>query len=265
MIKGLIAPDGQKIDFGDVRKSSPEIWGLAKFPIVTSIAESQREDNGFLHVTDLVYPVRQYWLKKRHDIYVPVDALVDRWIGDCVHKAIARTNIGSHELQLRMIIAGVAIVGQIDYKPADVTMIVDCKTCKEYKAGWIRKQGIEEIALDWSNQLNLYRLLCEKNNLPVISMQVVMILKDYSPSRKATAKSYSASPIVTVNVPIDFFIEDWITNRIKALQECKDLPDDELPLCPESSRGDKDILCQHYCDCASVCDYALALTEEIDF
>lgn len=264
MIKGLISPDGQKIDFRDIREHQ-DLFNVAEFPIIVSIADSQREDDGYLHVSDLVYPARQYWLKKRHDIYLPADALVDRWIGDCVHQAIARTNIGSHELKLRMIVDGVEIVGTLDYKPARITMIVDYKTCKEYKAGWIRKQGIEKIAPDWCNQLNMYRMLCERNDLPVESMQVVMILKDYSPSRKAKAKSYSASPIVTVDVPTNSFIEDFITSKITKMNQCKDLPDDELPLCPESSGGDKDILCQHYCDCRSACDYALQLNDEIEF
>lgn len=272
MIKG-ISFQGEQIDFGDIRKHQ-DLFDIAIFPIVTSIADNQRGFDGRLHVSDLLYPVRQYALKRNNYIYLPYDVLVDRWIGTCIHKDVARADVGVHETILQMTIGGIEIVGTVDYYKDKI--LADYKTCKTYKAGWIlngRKVrgkvvaiGIDEICPEWGTQANMYRLLCERNGLPVEGMKIVLILKDYSTSKETSArdagKDYVPSNIVEVQVSVDFFIEDLIINRIKKIKACQDLPNDELPLCPESSRGDKDILCQYYCDCASVCDYALQLNEE---
>lgn len=261
MIRG-IEIDGNNVDFKDV-VSENRLGAI--YPIVVSIAETQRE-NGMLHVGDLTASPRQYWLFKRYDLYLPYEALVDRWIGSCIHKAIQATGIGIHELQSHAEIAGVQVYGTVDFYDKKAKMIVDYKTCKQYMINWVmngrkdRKtgeltKGIGEWHPEWVEQLNMYKYLCETNDIPVEDMQIVMIAKDAG----------SKQAIQAVDVPVIEDIEQLMIDRITLLQSLKDAEDEDLPICKD--RWDKDLKCREYCDCRRICSYALSLNsdDDVDF
>ena len=258
MIKGMVSPYDECIDFEDVRNYGE--WDVSIYPIVTRIADNElKRNNDNLHVSDLVISPRQYWLKQRHDIYLPYEAWADRYLGTCVHNDIAQADVGAHELLLVGKAGGVDVEGMIDYIDYSVATIVDYKTCQSFLAGWIlngRKDkktgemvaGIENWRPEWTEQVNMYRWLCKQSNIEVRRAVVCLITKD----GRGDFGRY-----IEIEIPFIDNIEALVTKRIEILQAHEDVVDDYLPMCDD--RWENDLACREYCDVRGFCDYAQSL------
>ena len=264
--------NGECIDFADVRDYDG--WNISIRPIVTRMADAELSRNGGgLHVSDLIKSPRQHWLSRRHDIYLPYEALVDRWIGTSVHAEIARADVGAHEMTLVGEIDGVLVEGTIDYIDYVSSTIVDYKTCKFYLPGWIingkkdkktgeRVAGLENWKPEIIEQLNIYRWLCKQNNIEVKKMLVCFICKDAG----------SKQGVYEIEVPVINSVEVLVTNRIVSIQVAEYVDDEYLPDCPDEVRWGGDLCCKEYCDVRGFCDYAINLPKpqskvekEVDF
>ena len=271
-IKGLVSHNGECIDFADVRDYDG--WGVSIKPLVTRMAEAELSRNGGgLHVSDLLKSPRQFWLLKRHDIYLPYESLVDRYIGTSLHNDLARADVGAHEMTLAEEVEGLLVEGTIDYIDYVSSTIVDYKTCKYYLPGWILKErkdkktgelvkGLENWKPEIIEQLNIYRWLCACNNIEVKQMLVCFVCKDAG----------SKDSLCEIEVPIISNVETLVTNRIVSIQVAEYVDDEYLPDCPDEIRWDGDLCCKDYCDVRGFCDYAKSLTKpqskvekEVDF
>jgi hypothetical protein len=89
---------------------------------------------------------------------------------------------------------------------------------------------------DWHNQLNSYAYLVEAaKKLPVVKLQIVAIVRDWSRRDAATREGYPKAPIVVIDIPLWSFAdrEAYVRSRISlhgdALFEME--TDGEMPEC----------------------------------
>ena len=79
---------------------------------------------------------------------------------------------------------GVKVSGQIDYFKDGV--LTDYKVTSAWKL-------VDGVPLEWHDQLNAYALLLEENGITVKELQVVVLLRDWSPGKALGAGSGAAS------------------------------------------------------------------------
>jgi hypothetical protein len=89
---------------------------------------------------------------------------------------------------------------------------------------------------DWHNQLNSYAYLVEKaKKIPVVKLQIVAIVRDWSRRDAATREGYPKAPIVVIDIPLwpfahrEAYVRDRISLHGDALFEME--TDGEMPEC----------------------------------
>lgn len=238
---------GNKIDFRCVNQTAPEQWNMPLTYVKSMALTANREAYCDYSASELSsVTVQQYLLLKQNDIYIQPDRLLDRWEGTMHHKALAQVENGSSaEVPLTMTIDDVTIGGTPDYY--DNGLLLDYKTCKQYQPGWIDKAGgiINDISKgEWYHQLNIYRVLCKYNGMPVKEMQVSMYIKDWSYRSKC-------KKIETREVAFDGHIIDWIRHKVRLIQIHE--RESILPACSDTNRWKDNLRCEHYCDVSDIC------------
>ena len=98
---------------------------------------------------------------------------------------------------------------------------------------------------EWHKQLNAYAwLVRHSKNVPVKSLQIIAILRDWQRRKAQEDEGYPLSPIHIVDIPLwsdqeqDLYIEQRINIHQQA--EFAELMDDALPLCSDEERWKKE-------------------------
>tara|TARA_Y100000114_G_scaffold21791_1_gene17563 strand:+ start:1664 stop:2383 length:720 start_codon:yes stop_codon:yes gene_type:complete len=95
--------------------------------------------------------------------------------------------------------------------------------------------------IEWEYQLNCYAYLVEKaKKMPVKSLQVVAILRDWNRREAGRRPDYPQAPVMTIDVPLwpKAKRRRYVSDRVALHQEAQlafDL-DAELPLCSDEDR-----------------------------
>ncbi len=207
------------------------------------IAERQEafEENE-IRVTSLLSGLRETELKRRYADKITMDASECIWMtfGTLAHKVLEETDEAQDEFReerLKMKISKSVLTGKSDVFKDGI--VIDYKTSSVWKIVY----GDYE---DWRKQLLLYAMLWKNAGFEVKGGQIVAMLKDQSKSKARTDANYPQLPVVTLDFTFtDKDIEDirkYATERVKALEMLRDIPDDKLPLCTAEERynsGDK--------------------------
>jgi hypothetical protein len=97
---------------------------------------------------------------------------------------------------------------------------------------------------DWHNQLNSYAFLVETaKKIPVIKLQIVAIVRDWSRRDAATREGYPKAPIVVIDIPLWpleqrlAYVRDRISLHGDALFEME--TDGEMPDCTAEEMWEK--------------------------
>jgi hypothetical protein len=197
-------------------------------PLVKAVTWDMNPRTGF-SVTDLIQPPRITQLTRRHWDEIEIDASDRIWVllGSAIHYILehGETPDSEREKPLTAEIDNLPIVGRPDLSHQLTTW--------DYKITSAWSMVFEsEGRTDWHAQLNLYRWLRLKNNLPTEKLQVCAILRDWQQS-KAYDANYPPIPVAIIDIPIwpDEKVESYLKERIRMHLEAEKLPDDELPLC----------------------------------
>lgn len=178
-------------------------------------------------VTELLKPPRARALEKKHAHELTEDVEDRIWslLGQVVHGILERANMADlAEKRFFGSVGGFVISGQIDSLSITDGVLTDWKCTTAYKF----KEG-EAPPEDYVAQLNMQLEILRQNGLDAKALQIVGILRDFSPSKARDSYNYPKKRVKKMSIPIwprektIAFIEKRIALHIlaeKHLSEC---------------------------------------------
>jgi hypothetical protein len=228
-----------------------------------AICQQQRPPlpDGEISVTELSMPPRAYVLMRREWERLEDKASNRLWatFGTAVHKVVAdireTPETSSWEVEQRLYAKeGQWIIsGGRDVYYGDTETIEDYKVTKIFAAKMLREELAANGGIDkeWVQQLNLYALLCRRNDRPVRQLQLVLLIKNWS--IREAAKTGIERDVLTVPVPPwePEKAEAFLRTRLRGVEAALA----ELPRCTpqETWQGRR---CGQWCLAAQVCEQA---------
>ena len=195
-----------------------------------------------MSVTELLNSPRIVQLKRKHWEDLTEDAADMVWsiFGTAIHNILEHGKGDTHivEERIHVELDGMRISGAIDLQEISEDGI----TVSDYKttSAW----AVMSEKQDWHNQLNSYAYLVEKaKKIPVVKLQIVAIVRDWSRRDAATREGYPKAPIVVIDIPLWPFAEReaYVRSRISlhgdALFEVE--TDGEMPNCTSEEMWEK--------------------------
>lgn len=192
--------------------------------------EKQNPNPPHFRVTELIRPVQQVVLQRRHHDELETDVmdLMNAWRGSAVHEFLSRhdkTN-ALQEFDLEIEMAGEKLKGKPDYYE-DGT-IVDFKNCRVWS--YIYKSSIQE----WTDQLNIYAFMLKSMGFPVTALEIVAIFDDWSATEAKRNADYprTRSVVIPILMYPDAKTKELLEDRIfKLSSRLSNFPDADLPEC----------------------------------
>jgi len=207
-------------------------------PYVNCIINDPYSHDGDISMTTLIKPPRIVQLTLRHFNDIERDVM-DYWkitLGNAFHLLMEREAIvnGFTEERVKAKILDLWVSGQIDMYYADDASIVDIKTTSLWSIIYGGKS-------DWEKQLNGYAYLMRDVGFPVDKLQIFYCLTDWSKTQQKRINGCPKNPLGLFDIPL--WPEEkqlqYLEERVKLHQECRDLPDNELPFCTPEERWER--------------------------
>jgi len=167
-------------------------------PIVEAVKFSDYDKGGADYtISDLIRPPQINYLTKIHDEELCEDAADRIWalLGSSIHSILERSgdSSGRQEERIYLSCLGKVIGGKFDHLGVVNGVLTDYKVTSAYAI----KAGDKP---EWEKQLNYYWLLCERNGIPVSSLQIIAILRDWNRANKLRDQDYPQRNVVVVPV-----------------------------------------------------------------
>lgn len=179
-------------------------------PIVEAIRnDGYTKDGADLSVTELIAPVQQRYLMRKHwdDLEEDASDKIYSLLGKSVHSILEAANrTGIAERRLFITVHGLTVSGGMDLVNQDGKL-----TDYKVSTAWKFKQG--KVPWEFEQQLNIYAEILRKNNESVTELEVVGILRDWSKLEAARSDDYPKSQVVTMKVPM------WPAEKARAFIE----------------------------------------------
>ncbi len=195
-----------------------------------------------MSVTELLNSPRIVQLKRKHwdDLTEDASSMVWSIFGTAIHNILEHGKGDNHivEERIHVELDGMHISGAIDLQELteDGIIVSDYKTT----SAW----AVMNEKQDWHNQLNSYAYLVEAaKKIPVVKLQIVAIVRDWSRRDAATREGYPKAPIVVIDIPLWPFAdrEAYVRSRISlhgdAFFEME--TDGEMPECTPEETWEK--------------------------
>ncbi len=154
-----------------------------------------------LSATELINSPQIVQLKHRHwdDIEVDASEMVWSLFGSAVHSILEHGKDKNHIVEERIHVThdGYHLSGAIDLQEVeeDGIHISDYKTT----GAW----AVMNEKQEWHQQLNIYAWMLEKaKGVPIKSLTIVGIVRDWSSRDAANKPEYPQAPIVTIDIPV---------------------------------------------------------------
>lgn len=193
-----------------------------------------------ISATSLKKGVREFLLEERHWEELTDDVADRIWaiFGTSVHALLERETPDSFtEEKFEIPMDGWTVTGRVDNYNMATETVEDYKTATTWKV-------IYKDFKDWHSQGLIYAWLLKKNGLSVKKCRFIAMLKDFSKTKAKVDSSYPQSPVYIYEFEVTEKdlqeIEEFIYDKIKMLNENKNIPDDELPLCSKEERWTKE-------------------------
>ena len=284
----FICPSGQRIKITECLSSCPYEQRCMFLPTLRAVANSLDSKIAEPTVTELIAGVRETYLKKTSAYAVDPASVLYALQGQAIH-SINELNTqgailseerlkdeitsGQFDLYGKILDADDGVLGDLkvtsSFKLMKALGIYKIKvdTGEIYKSGLkkgqpkfkteLRYDGVRDL-LDWSIQLNYYRMLLERAGFKVNRMMIQALCRD-SGLRIAHERGITKSVYI---IPINKISDHWLTryfqHKAKLLRraiETKTLP----PICSFRERwGNRK--CLGYCAARENCPYAQKLT-----
>ena len=271
----FICPDGQRIDISDCLRSCPNSQRCMFLPTLRAVANSLDRNISEPTVTELIAGTRETFLKKTTDYAVDPASVLYALHGQAVHsineqhtqRAILseerlkdEITSGQFDLYGKILDADEGVLGDLkvtsSFKLMKALGIYKAKvnTGEFYKSGLkkglpkfrseLRFDGVRDL-LDWSIQLNAYRMLLERAGFKISRMYIQAICRDASLRIAAERGITKPVYIIHINKISDHWLELYFRHKAKILQDA--ISTDILPsICSFRERwGNRK--CLNYC------------------
>ena len=168
-----------------------------------------------MSVTELLNSPRIVQLKRKHwdDLTEDASDMVWSIFGTAIHGVLEHGKGDNHivEERIHVELDGMRVSGAIDLQEITPEGIIlsDYKTT----SAW----AVINEKQDWHNQLNSYAYLVEKaKSTPVVKLQIVAIVRDWSRREAQNKEGYPKAPIVVIEIPLWPLAEReaYVRNRI---------------------------------------------------
>jgi len=229
-------------------------------PLYAALASSRFDyDPELIHVTELIAPVQQTVLSRRHWDHIVEDASDRLWalMGTAAHMVaelwdkpgvLKEHNIVTEE------IAGLRVTGTIDALDTNDDAEADIYDYKMTSCWTIIKQNRME---DYERQVNLYAALARREGHLVRKAMILYFLRDHSAAQAWKTDGYPDIPAAWdyVNIWDAAIAEDYLQDRVRVVADALQHPGD-LPLCSRNDRWNRagaDVRCRKYCNARPFC------------
>ena len=286
----FICPNGQRIRITDCLSSCPNKQRCMFLPTLRAIAKSLDRKITEPTVTELISGVRETYLKKTSAYAVEPSTVLYALQGQALHSINEQQTYGAilseerlkdditsgqFDLYGKILDADEGVLGDLKITSSFKLMRalgiykVKVDTDEVYKSGLkkgqpkfrteLRFDGVRDL-LDWSIQLNYYRLLLERAGFKISRMYIQALCRDAS-LRIATERGIDKPVyIIPINRISDHWLNRYFQHKAKILREAiasKTLP----PVCSFRERwGNRK--CLGYCAARENCPYAQRLLSQ---
>ena len=286
----FICPKGQRIRIKECLRSCPNQQRCMFLPTLRAVADYLNRNIAEPTVTELIAGIRETYLKKTSAYAVAPASILYALQGQAIHSINEQQTYGAilSEERLKDDITS----GQFDLfgkiLDTDEGVLGDLKVTSSFKlmralgiykvkvdAGEIYKSGLKKgqpkfktelrydgvrDLLDWSIQLNYYRLLLERAGFKISRMYIQAICRDASLRIAAERGIDKPVYIIPINKISDHWLSRYFQHKAKLLREAitsKTLP----PVCSFRERwGNRK--CLGYCAARENCPYAQRLQSQ---
>ena len=286
----FICPDGKRIDIADCLRFCPKQQRCMFLPTLRAVANSLDRQISEPTVTELIAGTRETFLKKTTDYAVDPASILYALHGQAVHSINERHtqgNIlseerlkdeitsGQFDLFGKILDADDGVLGDLkitsSFKLMKALGIYKVKvdTGEVYKSGLkkgqpkfkieLRFDGVRDL-LDWSIQINYYRLLLERVGFKISRMYIQALCRDSGLRIAAERGIDKPVYIIAINKISDHWLQRYFLHKAKLLRDAinsNTLP----PVCSVRERwGNRK--CFGYCAARENCPHAKSLLKE---
>lgn len=237
-------------------------YNLPEFVFKALTKNYYNGDPSTISATALINSPRYVQLHKRHDSELEEEISDNVWkvFGSAVHlvfeDSAVECNMTESEERLVQEVFNIKISGQFDVLHG--TSIYDYKTTSVWSV-------IYNDQKKWTQQLNIYKWLSEKNGKPVKDLKVIAIFRDWRRGEaEKSPEDYPQIPIKVYDIPVIDDIESFIKERVLLHSSCLYLPDDELPVCTPEDRWQSETTYAVYKNTNKTAMRVLKIQEEAD-
>jgi hypothetical protein len=184
--------------------------------IVSNNYDQDPNDLSKISVTQLISPPRIRLLFAKNYNNIEIEAVKNLWatLGSIVHEIII--NDGDNYITEKRLTFDayphLTLTGKFDVYEKESQTLSDFKYTSAYSLIY-NPDGKDE----WIQQLNCYRFLCKINGIPVKSLKIHAILRDWTPYQAKKDNNYPQQQVVTLNIPVwSFeFAKNFILSRLE--------------------------------------------------
>jgi hypothetical protein len=193
-----------------------------------------------ISVTQMIQPPYRRKLQAEHEVDVDASERIYALLGQAVHHILERAYPDAHvadndllgmamayqrwgvlrEQRLFAAVKGWKVSGAFD--------VLEKGILKDYKVTsvWSVKG---DVKTEWTQQLNLLRVLAHYNGLKVTGLQIIAILRDWQRVKAQVDKTYPQFPVAVVDVEMwpladaeEYLIERVIEHQLDEPEPCTD-------------------------------------------
>lgn len=190
-------------------------------------------------VTQLLKGTKEAILERRHAGETDGDVADMIWLifGSAVHSILQNAQESDTQLKENWISAdmpnGYTVSGIFDLYDDATGTVTDYKTASVWKV-------IYDEWDDYRKQTLLYCWILRQMGFDAKRGQIVALLKDHSKSKARFDQEYPQHPVVTKTWEFSDYEFDgageWLRRKFAEIEECEQLPDDEIPACTPDER-----------------------------
>ena len=192
-----------------------------------------------ISTTTLLNPPIQYWLKQRHGSEIVEDVSDRIWAmyGNAVHNLLeqsATEDAITEQSLYYEIEEGKRVTGKPD--------LIENGTIYDYKTTSVWSIIYNSSMESWTNQLNIYKFLAEKNGIETGELKIVAFLRDWNKNKAEQDSNYPQSKVVVINIAVlpEREVEKMIVDRFYDIVRHEYTKDQELPTCSAKDRWQDD-------------------------
>lgn len=206
--------------------------------IVNAIRQDDYNNYGTYSATTLLKDPKEIILFQRHKDEIVEDASerVYSLLGTSVHYILEKTKEGENQFKEERLywnVGGDTISGKFDFYDMAEEMLGDYKVTTIYKY-------LMHDTENYKFQLLVYAWLLRKNGFPCKGGRIYQIFRDWQRSKAKFDKSYPQAPVNVIEFYFnddDFdLIEKKIIDKLNTVNICKELSDDDIPICSKENR-----------------------------